>query len=129
MNAEPAPAAPGVPADATVTVTAEGLLLTLRVVLDPVSGEPRSRPALAVVPGPGTAGPGRTGPLTRLSAREREVLVLLGRGLSNNEIARTLVLGEATVKTHVNSLLSKLGVTDRTQAATVALQRGFVHLP
>jgi DNA-binding NarL/FixJ family response regulator len=63
-----------------------------------------------------------------LTARETEVLHLIVGGNSNKEIAAALHISEATVKTHINSLLSKLGVTDRTQAATTALQRGIVHL-
>jgi len=63
-----------------------------------------------------------------LTARELEVLQLIVAGKSNKEIGTTLFISEATVKTHVNSLLSKLGVEDRTQAATTALQRGIVHL-
>ena len=63
-----------------------------------------------------------------LTARELEVLELIVRGQSNKEIGASLKISEATVKSHVNSLLSKLGVTDRTQAATTALQRGLVHL-
>jgi DNA-binding NarL/FixJ family response regulator len=63
-----------------------------------------------------------------LTARETEVLQLIVGGNSNKEIAAALGISEATVKTHINSLLSKLGVTDRTQAATTALQRGIVHL-
>ena len=62
-----------------------------------------------------------------LTAREVQVLELIVRGNSNKEIATALVISEATVKSHVNSLLSKLGVADRTQAATTALQRGIVH--
>jgi DNA-binding NarL/FixJ family response regulator len=62
-----------------------------------------------------------------LTARETEVLQLIVGGNSNKEIASALFISEATVKTHINSLLSKLGVTDRTQAATTALQRGIVH--
>jgi DNA-binding NarL/FixJ family response regulator len=64
-----------------------------------------------------------------LTGRELEVLEQIIRGKSNKEIATTLRIGEATVKSHVNNILSKLGVTDRTQAATTALQRGIVHLP
>jgi two-component system NarL family response regulator len=63
-----------------------------------------------------------------LTARELEVLELIVRGQSNKEIASSLRISEATVKSHINSVLSKLGVTDRTQAATTALQRGLVHL-
>ncbi len=65
---------------------------------------------------------------SNLTARELEVLELIVRGQSNKEIASSLKIGEATVKSHVNSVLGKLGVTDRTQAATTALQRGLVHL-
>lgn len=63
-----------------------------------------------------------------LTARELEVLELIVKGQSNKEIGVSLQISEATVKSHVNNLLSKLGVTDRTQAATTALQRGLVHL-
>jgi two-component system NarL family response regulator len=63
-----------------------------------------------------------------LTRRETEVLELIVGGNSNKEIASGLNISEATVKTHINSLLGKLGVTDRTQAATIALQRGIVHL-
>lgn len=63
-----------------------------------------------------------------LTNRELDVLKLIVAGKSNKEIGRDLFISEATVKTHINSLLSKLGVTDRTQAATTALQRGIVHL-
>ena len=62
-----------------------------------------------------------------LTAREVQVLELIVRGNSNKEIGTALAISEATVKSHINSLLSKLGVTDRTQAATTALQRGIVH--
>jgi len=62
-----------------------------------------------------------------LTERETDVLRLIVSGNSNKEIAGALFISEATVKTHVNSLLGKLGVTDRTQAATTALQRGIVH--
>jgi len=64
-----------------------------------------------------------------LTARELEVLGQIVRGRSNKEIASAFRISEATVKSHINSILSKLGVADRTQAATTALQRGIVHLP
>ena len=63
-----------------------------------------------------------------LSTREREVLQLIVNGRSNKEIAAQLVIGEVTVKFHVSNVLTKLRVADRTQAATTALRRGFVHL-
>ncbi|MDQ1692987.1 MAG: hypothetical protein QOH85_522 [Acidobacteriaceae bacterium] len=62
-----------------------------------------------------------------LTDRETEVLRLIVGGNSNKEIAAALFISEATVKTHSNSLLCKLGGSDRTQAATTALQRGIVH--
>lgn len=65
---------------------------------------------------------------TALTTRELDVLRLIVRGCSNKEIGNQLHISEATVKTHINNLLSKLGVSDRTQAATTALQRGLVHL-
>ncbi|HEV7397421.1 MAG TPA: response regulator transcription factor, partial [Pyrinomonadaceae bacterium] len=65
---------------------------------------------------------------TDLTAREMEVLELIVRGRSNREIGTHLGISEATVKSHINNILSKLGVSDRTQAATTALQRGLVHL-
>lgn len=65
----------------------------------------------------------------QLTSRELNVLERIVAGRSNKDIASDLFISEATVKSHVNSLLGKLGVEDRTQAAMVALQRGFVHLP
>jgi two-component system NarL family response regulator len=64
----------------------------------------------------------------QLTQREMEVLQAIVRGRSNREIGSDLSISEATVKTHINSLLGKLGVTDRTQASTAAIQRGIVHL-
>jgi DNA-binding NarL/FixJ family response regulator len=64
-----------------------------------------------------------------LTGRELEVLELIVGGRSNKEIGSALGISEATVKSHINSILGKLGVTDRTQAATTALQRGIFHLP
>lgn len=63
-----------------------------------------------------------------LTPREADVLEQIVHGKSNKEIATELDISEATVKTHINSLLGKLGVTDRTQAATAAIQRGIVTL-
>ena len=60
-----------------------------------------------------------------LTPREREVLALIGRGMANKVIARELGLAEKTVKTHVSSILAKLGVADRTQAALYAVREGL----
>jgi DNA-binding NarL/FixJ family response regulator len=65
---------------------------------------------------------------SQLSGREVEVLRLLVGGRRNREIARSLDITEGTVKLHVSSILGKLGAADRTEAVTVALQRGIVQL-
>lgn len=65
---------------------------------------------------------------SKLSSRELEVLELIVKGLSNKEISTRLNITEFTVKYHVKSILSKLGVRDRTQAVSTALQRGILHL-
>jgi NarL family two-component system response regulator LiaR len=61
-------------------------------------------------------------PLQALSPRERGVLRLIARGQSNRQIARDLAIGEETVKTHVRSVLTRLGLQDRVQAAIFALR-------
>ena len=63
-----------------------------------------------------------------LSERENEVLQLMARGLSNSDIARNLYLSEGTVRNYISSILSKLGVSDRTQAVLAALRHGLVNL-
>jgi two-component system NarL family response regulator len=63
-----------------------------------------------------------------LSEREIEVLRLVSTGKSNKEIGATLHIAEDTVKRHVSNILTKLGVSDRAQAATEAIRRGFLHL-
>ncbi|GAB3494485.1 transcriptional regulator [Flexivirga lutea] len=64
--------------------------------------------------------------IDRLTPREREVLELVSRGMANAEIARTLFLGEATVKTHVSSCLAKLQLRDRVQAVVFAYENGII---
>ena len=67
-------------------------------------------------------------PLEELTEREREVLSLLAQGMPNKEIASHLVISERTAKFHVSSIMSKLGATNRTEAVTLAAQRGLITL-
>jgi len=102
-------------------VSGDSLLAAIRGV---ANGDPQLHPhvarrLMATVPLP-------PDPLSILTTREREVLRLLGSGHNNREIAAALVLTETTVKGYVSDLFSKLHVTDRTQAALLAVRYGLV---
>jgi DNA-binding NarL/FixJ family response regulator len=76
---------------------------------------------------PAQPNPRWTGLLGHLSEREREILVWMARGLSNRDLATKLFVSETTVKTHVSSVLSKLGLSSRVQAVVVAYEAGVVR--
>ncbi|WP_371502751.1 response regulator transcription factor [Kitasatospora sp. NBC_00374] len=76
---------------------------------------------------PDGSSPGRDERLSRLSAREREVLIHVGCGLSNTEIAATLYLAEATVKSHLGRILQKLELRDRIQAVIFAYESRLIR--
>jgi DNA-binding NarL/FixJ family response regulator len=78
------------------------------------------------LPSPASPGPGERALLEQLTAREHEVLLLVARSLSNAEIAEELVLSEATVKTHVGRILSKLNLRDRVQIVVFAYENGLI---
>lgn len=85
--------------------------ITRRLIADLTRNRPRSTPAAS---------------LDVLTSREREILLLLGRGLSNAEIATALTLSEHTVKTHVSNTLTKLNLRDRVQAVITAYETGLI---
>jgi DNA-binding NarL/FixJ family response regulator len=107
------------PADqlvAAVGIVARGDALLAPQITRLLIEEVARRPTLDAVPG-----------LDRLTEREVEVLRLMARGLSNGEIATELYLGEATVKTHVGRVLTKLQARDRVQAVVAAYESGLVE--
>ena len=103
---------------AAVRIVASGEALLAPAITRAVVEEfARQRPAAAPTPTPALAG---------LTPREREVLDLLARGLSNPEICKRLVISEATTKTHVARILQKLDLRDRVQAVIYAYESGLV---
>jgi DNA-binding NarL/FixJ family response regulator len=114
----------------TKDVRAEELVRAVRVV---AAGDALLTPAVTRqlldrvarrLPAPVSATPTT---LEQLTEREREVLELLARGMSNAEIAESLIVGEATVQTHVSNVLMKLGLRDRVQAVVLAYEIGLVR--
>jgi DNA-binding NarL/FixJ family response regulator len=111
-------------------VTPEHLVAAVRIV---AAGEALLAPSITRrlierYTRPPAAGVAESGDaLATLTPREQEVLELIARGLSNAEIADHLVLGEATVKTHVGRVLAKLGLRDRVQAVVLAYEAGVVR--
>ena len=102
------------------TAPAEDVIAAVR---DAAAGTARLSPELLTRLTQALRRPAPPDPMQPLSPRERDVLELISRGLSNREIARDLGIGEQTVKTHVSSILTKLGLQDRLQAAIFALRQ------
>jgi DNA-binding NarL/FixJ family response regulator len=97
--------------------------------LSPVATKGLIAKFLAQGDGPGDGGPGGRGAerLSTLTGREREVLILVAGGLSNDEIAEQLAVSPLTVKTHVNRAMAKLGARDRAQLVVIAYETGLVR--
>jgi NarL family two-component system response regulator LiaR len=136
-------ACPGTKVVALTSFTDEGLVEdTLRAgatgyLMKNVSGDQLAEAVRAAHAGRATLAPEAADVLVRavsapqavaapLTEREREVLALMAEGLANAAIAERLVIGVSTVKTHVSSVISKLGVASRTEATALAIRRGLV---
>jgi len=109
--------------------TAEALVTAIRTVaagdalLDPAV----TRRVIDAFASGGSSRPASSPELSRLTNREVQVLRLIARGLSNAEIARELIVSDATAKTHVSNVLSKLGLRDRVQGVVYAYENGIVE--
>ncbi len=110
-------------------VPPEDMLAAIRVVAsgDSVVAPRVTRRLLDRFAGQLAPAPASNSRLETLTEREREVLLLVAQGLSNAEIAATLVVAEATVKTHVGRILTKLSLRDRVQVVVLAYETGLVH--
>jgi DNA-binding NarL/FixJ family response regulator len=123
---------PALHAGARGYLTKDATAEEIRVAIHAVAGgqthlapDIQQRLITAVLDPATTPGMHDAGPPDALTPREAEVLTLIAAGLSNNEIARDLVVSEATVKTHVNHILTKTGARDRAQAVRFAYQHGL----
>jgi DNA-binding NarL/FixJ family response regulator len=110
-------------------VTPEQLIASVRLIAvgDALLAPSITRRLVERFARPGPAPAGLTAALSELTPRELEVLSLMAQGLSNCEIAAALIITEATAKTHVARILSKLEVRDRVQAVVIAYQSGFAE--
>jgi DNA-binding NarL/FixJ family response regulator len=108
---------------------AEEIIEAIRVVHagHAVVSPPTTRRLIEHLAAAPTADPGEAKRLAHLTSRERDVLLEMATGASNVEIAQRLFLSEATVKTHVGHVLSKLGLRDRVQAVVLAYETGLVR--
>jgi DNA-binding NarL/FixJ family response regulator len=109
-------------------IAPEDLFAAIRVVAagDALLAPSITRRLIAEFAGRPAGGPTDPTPLARLTEREREILTLVARGLSNDEIAARLVISPATSKTHVSHIIAKLGVRDRAQLVMLAYETGLV---
>jgi DNA-binding NarL/FixJ family response regulator len=109
-------------------IAPENLFTAIRIVAagDALLAPSVTRRLIAEFAGRPTTGSTDPAPLARLTEREREILSLVARGLSNDEIAERLVISPATSKTHVSHIITKLGVRDRAQLVMLAYETGLV---
>lgn len=105
-----------------------GYLLKDALVAELVNAVRAAAAGKRVIPPPVATKLAEFTPRDDLSAREREVLLYVARGLGNKEIARAIGRSAETVKAHLESIFQKLGARGRTHAVTLALQRGIIHL-